>query len=54
MRPGVETAGQLKFLLPIGCEKIHGYLIDKPLPADQIAEFIRNNPPLTGLGAIDL
>jgi diguanylate cyclase (GGDEF)-like protein/PAS domain S-box-containing protein len=51
---GVETPAQLKYLLSIGCEKIQGYLISKPLPAEKIEEFIRNNPPLTGLGTQDL
>jgi diguanylate cyclase (GGDEF)-like protein/PAS domain S-box-containing protein len=51
---GVETAGQLKYLLSIGCEKVQGYLISRPLPADQAEEYIRNNPPLKGLGTIEL
>jgi diguanylate cyclase (GGDEF)-like protein/PAS domain S-box-containing protein len=51
---GVETEAQLKFLLSIGCEKIQGYLISKPLPADQVEMFIRNNPPMNELGTIDL
>lgn len=51
---GVETEAQLKFLLSIGCEKIQGYLISKPLAADQAEMFIRNNPPKKGLGTIDL
>jgi len=51
---GVETEAQLKFLLSIGCEKIQGYLISKPLPADQAEMFIRNNPPMKDLGTIDL
>jgi len=51
---GVETEAQLKFLLSIGCEKIQGYLISKPLPADQAERFIRNNPPMNDLGTIDL
>jgi diguanylate cyclase (GGDEF)-like protein/PAS domain S-box-containing protein len=51
---GVETTGQLKFLLSIGCEKIQGYLISKPLPADEAESFIRANPRIDGLGTIDL
>ena len=49
---GVETEAQLRFLLSIGCEKIQGYLVSKPLPADEAEAFIRNNPPITGLGAV--
>ncbi|HEX6735544.1 MAG TPA: EAL domain-containing protein [Azonexus sp.] len=51
---GVETEAQLKFLLSIGCEKIQGYLISKPLPAAAAEQFIRHNPPMTDLGTIDL
>ena len=51
---GVETEAQLKFLLSIGCEKIQGYLISKPLAAEQAELFIRNNPPMADLGTIDL
>ncbi|HXE40862.1 MAG TPA: bifunctional diguanylate cyclase/phosphodiesterase, partial [Azonexus sp.] len=51
---GVETEAQRKFLLSIGCEKIQGYLISKPLPADQAEMFIRNNSPMSELGTIDL
>ncbi|MBI4983785.1 MAG: EAL domain-containing protein [Rhodocyclales bacterium] len=51
---GVETEGQLKFLLSIGCEKIQGYLISKPLPAAAAEAFIRANPRMEGLGTVDL
>jgi len=51
---GVETEAQLKYLLSIGCEKIQGYLISKPLPADEVEQFIRDNPLMTGLGTTDL
>jgi EAL domain-containing protein (putative c-di-GMP-specific phosphodiesterase class I) len=51
---GVETEAQLKYLLSIGCEKIQGYLISKPLPADQAEHFIRNTPRMTSLGTVDL
>jgi len=51
---GVETQAQFKYLLSIGCEKIQGYLISKPLPADKAEAFIRDNPTATGLGTIEL
>lgn len=51
---GVETEAQLKYLFSIGCEKIQGYLISKPLPADQAEAFIRNNSLVKRLGTIDL
>jgi len=51
---GVETVAQLKYLLSIGCEIVQGYLISKPLAADQAEEFIRSSPTFTGLGTVDL
>ena len=51
---GVETEAQLKYLRSIGCEKIQGYLISRPLPADEVEQFIRNNPQLSGPGTTDL
>lgn len=51
---GVETEAQLKYLLSIGCEKIQGYLISKPLPAGQAEQFIRNHTTMKRLGTIDL
>ncbi|MBS1160884.1 MAG: diguanylate cyclase/phosphodiesterase with sensor(s) [Proteobacteria bacterium] len=51
---GVETDAQLRYLHSIGCEKIQGYLISKPLPADQVEAFIRHYPRLSGLGSVEL
>lgn len=51
---GVETEEQLKFLLSIGCNKIQGFLISKPLPSNQVMEFFRNYEPRTELGTINL
>jgi EAL domain-containing protein (putative c-di-GMP-specific phosphodiesterase class I) len=51
---GVETEAQLKYLLSIGCEKVQGYLISKPLPGPAAEQFIRDRQPLDGLGTIDL
>lgn len=39
---GVETQAQSDFLRGIGCEKIQGYLISKPLPAAHAAAFMRS------------
>lgn len=38
---GVETQAQLDLLRQRGCTAIQGYLFCRPLPADQIAEFLR-------------
>jgi diguanylate cyclase (GGDEF)-like protein/PAS domain S-box-containing protein len=49
---GVETEAQLKFLISIGCEKIQGYLLSKPLPAAQAGAFIRNHKPAPNVGRV--
>jgi diguanylate cyclase (GGDEF)-like protein/PAS domain S-box-containing protein len=51
---GVETEGQLKFLISIGCEKIQGYLLSKPLPADLAKAFIQGHTPTPDIGRVDL
>lgn len=51
---GVETPAQLTYLRSIGCEKVQGYLISKPLPAEQAEQFIRNHSPDAQFGTVDL
>jgi EAL domain-containing protein (putative c-di-GMP-specific phosphodiesterase class I) len=38
---GVETAGQFAMLKEQQCDEMQGYLFSRPLPAEQIAEFLR-------------
>ncbi|HEX4598350.1 MAG TPA: EAL domain-containing protein [Burkholderiaceae bacterium] len=40
---GVETEDQLALLRSLGCDMVQGFLLCKPLPADQIARFSREN-----------
>lgn len=37
---GVETEDQLRFLQDLGCDQGQGYLMSKPLPADEISKLL--------------
>lgn len=39
---GVENEGQLAFLKDNGCDVIQGYIISRPLPADDFAKFVED------------
>ncbi|QDQ27387.1 EAL domain-containing protein [Chitinimonas arctica] len=43
---GVETIGQLHLLTAEGCDEIQGYYFSQPLPANEIAEMLRQRPQL--------
>ncbi len=38
---GVETEGQLKILKSFGCDIVQGYLFSKPVPENEILEFLK-------------
>lgn len=39
---GVETEAQLEYLKARGCELVQGYYFSRPLPAEQVVDFIRS------------
>lgn len=39
---GVESPDQLEFLSEQGCSKIQGYLLSKPVPANEVAQLLRD------------
>ena len=43
---GIETDGQRKFLADHGCTYLQGYLLGRPLPAQQIAELLTAAAPM--------
>lgn len=40
---GVETESQRDFLISIGCDEMQGFLFSKPLPRQQLTEFIQSH-----------
>lgn len=40
---GVETVAQLQFLKDAGCNEVQGYLLSRPLPADDFEQLLREN-----------
>jgi EAL domain-containing protein (putative c-di-GMP-specific phosphodiesterase class I) len=47
---GVETIAQLGLLHSIGCEEAQGYLISKPLPADEMQTWLCRHRSLREAG----
>ena len=37
---GVETEGQAKLLLLLGCDEMQGYLVARPMPFEQLLDFL--------------
>ena len=40
---GVEVDAQLRFLRANGCDSAQGFLISRPLPAEEFPEFVRRS-----------
>jgi diguanylate cyclase (GGDEF)-like protein/PAS domain S-box-containing protein len=41
---GVETVQQLSALRAMGCDRAQGYLMGKPMPADELTALVRTHP----------
>ena len=39
---GVETAEQLRYLETAGCDEVQGYYFSRPMPAEEVPDFIGN------------
>jgi EAL domain-containing protein (putative c-di-GMP-specific phosphodiesterase class I) len=37
----VETEEQLNVLKVLGCDRVQGYLFSRPLPPDDVTDFLR-------------
>jgi EAL domain-containing protein (putative c-di-GMP-specific phosphodiesterase class I) len=46
---GIETQQQLEFLKQNGCDVVQGFLLGKPVPADEAEAFLGNNLPVANL-----
>ncbi len=42
---GVETEEQFRLLGATGCQEFQGYLIGRPMPHDEVENFLRNSSP---------
>jgi EAL domain-containing protein (putative c-di-GMP-specific phosphodiesterase class I) len=46
---GIETQQQLEFLKQNGCDVVQGFLLAKPVPADEAEAFLGNSFPAANL-----
>ena len=50
---GIETTPQLRFMARYGCDMLQGYLMSRPVPADELAALLAKRPDLRPDGATD-
>ena len=48
---GVETVAELRSLAAMGCDEIQGYYVAKPMPACDVASYVRTRNALQGKAA---
>jgi EAL domain-containing protein (putative c-di-GMP-specific phosphodiesterase class I) len=46
---GVETEGQLAALQALGCERVQGFLLARPMPADELTALLDSSPTVRAL-----
>ena len=44
---GVEDDEQVRLLRDLGCDQIQGYLVSRPVPAEEVAKLLSPLPPAT-------
>lgn len=49
---GVETEEQLRMLRDAGCDQMQGFLLAKPMPAEDVPTFFENYSPFPRLAAV--
>ena len=50
---GIETTPQLRFMARYGCDALQGYLMSRPIPADELETLLAKRPDLRPDGATD-
>ncbi|MES1951222.1 diguanylate cyclase/phosphodiesterase [Salinisphaera sp. S4-8] len=48
---GVETRSQQRYLTQAGCDELQGYLLDRPMPAEEYARRLSDAPDHRGVAA---
>jgi EAL domain-containing protein (putative c-di-GMP-specific phosphodiesterase class I) len=43
---GVETGDQMRFLQGLGCDRVQGYHIARPMPVGDATAYLQRHPPV--------